>query len=254
MKCESCNSEHDGSYGSGRFCNKKCAHSYCTKYKRSEINIKVSNKLKGTITQKNYNILDCNHYIKCKMCGIEFLHPKWNKNRKYCTIACYFKDKDVMKLNGGVKLNGGRSKCGWYKDIYCGSSYELAWVMYNLDNGISFERNTEGFDYEFDGVRHKYYPDFKIGDEYIEIKGFKREDDDAKWEQFPHKLKILLKTDMKPIIAYASNKYGKNFVNLYEINYKDKKTKKCEMCGKPCKNITCSSECSMKRNSKHNKK
>lgn len=30
MKCEKCNEEHDGSFGSGRFCNVKCANSFST--------------------------------------------------------------------------------------------------------------------------------------------------------------------------------------------------------------------------------
>lgn len=47
MKCENCNKEHDGSYGSGRFCSSKCARGFSTKAKRKEINEKVSKKLKG---------------------------------------------------------------------------------------------------------------------------------------------------------------------------------------------------------------
>lgn len=31
MLCENCNKQHNGSYGSGRFCNKKCARSFSTK-------------------------------------------------------------------------------------------------------------------------------------------------------------------------------------------------------------------------------
>ena len=46
-KCENCNVEHNGTYGSGRFCSSKCARGYSTKEKRVEINIKVSEKLKG---------------------------------------------------------------------------------------------------------------------------------------------------------------------------------------------------------------
>lgn len=47
MKCEYCEQEHDGSYASGRFCNKKCSRGFCTKAKRKEINEKVSKSLKG---------------------------------------------------------------------------------------------------------------------------------------------------------------------------------------------------------------
>lgn len=51
IKCENCNLIHDGKYASGRFCSSKCARGFSTKSKRSEINQKVSEKLKG-ITSK----------------------------------------------------------------------------------------------------------------------------------------------------------------------------------------------------------
>jgi 5-methylcytosine-specific restriction endonuclease McrA len=47
MICEYCNRENDGSYGSGRFCNQKCARGFATKDKRKEINERVSKKLQG---------------------------------------------------------------------------------------------------------------------------------------------------------------------------------------------------------------
>lgn len=47
MKCELCGTEHDGKYGSGRFCSSKCARSFSSKESRAEINKKVSAKLKG---------------------------------------------------------------------------------------------------------------------------------------------------------------------------------------------------------------
>lgn len=47
MICENCNSEHLGEYGSGRFCSAKCARGFSTKSKRNEINLKVSQRMKG---------------------------------------------------------------------------------------------------------------------------------------------------------------------------------------------------------------
>jgi hypothetical protein len=45
--CENCELEHQGNYGSGRFCSSKCARSFSTKNKRLDINKKVSASLKG---------------------------------------------------------------------------------------------------------------------------------------------------------------------------------------------------------------
>lgn len=47
MICEKCGKEHNGSYGSGRFCSASCARSYSTSLNRTEINKKVSNTLKN---------------------------------------------------------------------------------------------------------------------------------------------------------------------------------------------------------------
>ena len=47
MKCENCEEEHDGKYGSGRFCSSKCARSFSTKSKRDEINVKIGLANKG---------------------------------------------------------------------------------------------------------------------------------------------------------------------------------------------------------------
>jgi len=44
--CEKCGKEHNGSYGSGRFCSAYCARSYSTSLNRAEINKKVSNTLR----------------------------------------------------------------------------------------------------------------------------------------------------------------------------------------------------------------
>jgi len=60
MKCEYCNSEHDGSFATGRFCNRSCACGFSTGHNRKEISKKVSNTLKGRKVHKE----DC----KCGFC------------------------------------------------------------------------------------------------------------------------------------------------------------------------------------------
>ena len=47
MFCENCSLQHEGSYGSGRFCSSVCARSFSTKAKREEINQLVRDKLVG---------------------------------------------------------------------------------------------------------------------------------------------------------------------------------------------------------------
>lgn len=59
MQCEFCNNEMSVKYGSGRFCNKKCASAFSTKAKRNEINekVKVSIEIKkqNGFNFKNYD-------------------------------------------------------------------------------------------------------------------------------------------------------------------------------------------------------
>lgn len=62
MRCEHCSNEHDESYGSGRFCNAKCARGFSTSAKREEINAKVSEKLAGRFSER-----------ECKGCGCSFI-------------------------------------------------------------------------------------------------------------------------------------------------------------------------------------
>lgn len=44
MLCENCNNQHDGTFGKGRFCCRKCSAAFSTKSKRAEINEKLRSK------------------------------------------------------------------------------------------------------------------------------------------------------------------------------------------------------------------
>lgn len=54
MKCQHCNEEHNGDYGSGRFCKQKCARSFSTAMRRASINEKVAAKLTGRKLTKEH--------------------------------------------------------------------------------------------------------------------------------------------------------------------------------------------------------
>lgn len=121
-------------------------------------------------------------------------------------------------ISGGKRHGSGRGKKGWYKGYWCDSSWELAYVIYNLQHGIKFERNKQGFEYEYNGRRHKFYPDFILEDEtYVEIKGAMTEQNKVKISSFCDSLIVLDKYRIKPYLDYVKSKYGKNFFDLYEI-------------------------------------
>ena len=121
-------------------------------------------------------------------------------------------------LSGGLRRGAGRGKKGRYKGIWCDSSWELAFVIYNLEHNIIIKRNKDYFEYTYNNEIHKYFPDFIINDEYIEIKGFDTDKVNAKIEQFPKDkvLKVYHKENLKEVFDYVINKYGNDFIKLYE--------------------------------------
>lgn len=120
--------------------------------------------------------------------------------------------------NGGIRKGAGHGKHGWYKGFWCDSSWELAYVIYCLDHNIEIKRNQDSFSYVFNGRERKYYPDFKVGNEYIEIKNYNTPMVEAKINAFPKDkiLKVLYGKDLENIFSYVRSVYGENFIKLYE--------------------------------------
>lgn len=97
MKCENCNNDHNGTYGSGRFCSTKCARGFSTKHKRENINKKVSAKLAGRkLTEEHKKKIEesnnfnrKNKIIKnCLGCGV-VMKCRPSDNRKFCKLSCW---------------------------------------------------------------------------------------------------------------------------------------------------------------------
>lgn len=121
-----------------------------------------------------------------------------------------------MKAHGGLRIGSGRGKKGWYKGYFCDSSWELAWVIYNLDHNIYFSRNTEKFPYEHEGIQRNFIPDFIMEDgSYVEIKGYVTDQVKSKIKFFPHKIEIIDKTKINTYIEYVEKHYGKDYIKLY---------------------------------------
>lgn len=135
-------------------------------------------------------------------------------------------------MAGGYRQGSGRSKSGYYNGIYCGSTYELCWVIYNLDHAIEFTRFSGKL--EKDGVT--YYPDFLLSDgkTIVETKGYeKHEYVDKKTkvaESFGYSVKVLRKEDLQYAFEYVTQKYKtKKYFELYD-GYKPKYKHLCDYC------------------------
>lgn len=125
--------------------------------------------------------------------------------------------KRMKEIGGGYREGSGRGKKGRYKGYWCDSSWELAWVIYHLENNIKFERNWKKFPYEYEGKVHYYIPDFILeSGEYVEIKGYDTDQAKAKIAAFPEKIFLIKNVDMQKYLEYTTAKYGKDFVVLYE--------------------------------------
>ena len=116
---------------------------------------------------------------------------------------------------GGYIKGSGRGKKGWYKGIFCDSSWELAFVIYHLDHNIEIKRCEEIRYYEWENKQRKYIPDFVINNQIYEIKGYKTEQWNAKISSNPE-INVLYENEIKPYIKYVVDKYGKDYINMYE--------------------------------------
>ena len=117
------------------------------------------------------------------------------------------------------RVKHDRNYYGTYKGFECDSSYELAFVIYNIDHNIIFDRNLTSFEYNYENQLHKYFPDFVLADgTFIEVKGRITDKDLAKWQDFPadKSLKILDREAIKPYLDYCISTYGKDFIKLYD--------------------------------------
>ena len=261
--CEKCGKEHDGTYGSGRFCCQSCANTHKhTKQTKEKIQKAIYSYMENLDAKFKRNPLR-HEGIKrtCVICGKEFMAH--SESSKTCSRECggklgaITKIKNHSNLGGGYRENSVRGKSGYYKGIHCHSTYELYWVIYNLDHNISFKRCNKVFDYEYNGKWYKYYPDFELDDDtIIEIKGVHIPTVDIKAQAVidsGYKYKILYDKDLKHCFDYVNEKYSvtnHSVESLYE-QYEGIYTKICPICGKEFKTIhkhtkCCSMSCGAK--------
>ncbi len=218
--CSNCNCNLSYDKRKNKFCSSRCSALSTTKgRKHSE-----STKRKISLSIKNHEPWNKGSGLvinkSCPICKKPF---NAINTSIYCSKKCYIFDQKngnqfCKVASGGIRHGGGRGKSGRYHGIWCDSTYELVWVIYNIDHNIQFERNWEPFSYQWEGKTHKYYPDFKTDESYIEIKGFLRDHDHAKIQQFPLSLKVLFQKDLKLHFNYVYSEYGKNLVSLYDSN------------------------------------
>ena len=207
-KCLRCSKDHDGSFGSGKYCNRGCAnarsHSKETKAKMSFSSKTSEKSLKQHESMRKEKVTKT-----CPQCSSDFKTHVSESFKTYCSKQCYLDDseqKHRISAPGGYRKGSGRGKSGWYSskiagDVFLDSSWELAYAKHLDKNNIEWKRNTIRFDYIRPNGKQSYYiPDFYLvkEDKYIEIKGFKTELDDYKWKSVDN-LTVLFKKELKEL-------------------------------------------------------
>jgi hypothetical protein len=202
-KCNRCSKEHDGTFGSGNYCSISCANSRTfseeSKKKKSKANKNQIPWNKGV----NWGTV----ISKCLHCGGNIEH--WKSTPKKYHAECW------LKVSGGYKKGSGIGKSGWYNGYWCDSSYELAWIIYQLEHNQPFERNKVRYEYQWNGKAKEYIPDFIQNDNIIEIKGYLTEQTKVKLKSVPN-LTVLFRKDLNKEFEYVESKYGKDFTYLYD--------------------------------------
>lgn len=210
-KCENCGLNHCGEYGSGRFCDSKCARGFSTKAKRIEINEKVSKSL--TKDDSLYSRV-------CGYCGREY-KAYLSKKVKFCSSSCSAKfnwcddeyreiltkkikercvtEEGKKRLRDIGRLGGFGTRCITNGGIKCDSKFEKE--CFELIESLNI-----------DFIPHKNIPNSsKISDVYlveedvwIELDGIDREQR-KKWlgdnyDYWLNKLDIYKKENLNLVI------------------------------------------------------
>lgn len=242
--CSICGKEHDGSYGSGKFCSKHCRYVYIGKQTKNHVCNFPKRKGKG-----NWKCPHCGKIFESKLKLIEHKksfhkdYPTWNKGLTKETSNIVAKSSNTLKqkFENGELVSSFKGKHhsnesiqkmmktysknyknmkyrGFYHGFYFEYSYELAFIVYNLEHKIFFKRCEKSFEYisSKDNKKHLYFPDFELEDgTIIEIKGRINEIVFEKLnavKKLGNKIILLTKFELTPHIQYCIEKYGKKYL------------------------------------------
>ena len=140
----------------------------------------------------------------------------WNKGLTVNTDSRVRANRDSLVQTGYRLADEGnpifglkKGKRGLYKGIRCDSRWELAFVIYCMDNGIEIKRYNKYFNYVTpDGINHRYYPDFIINDSIIiEIKGYYDKLSEIKHKQTHEQVVLLRKNQLQEVFDYVTETY-----------------------------------------------
>lgn len=182
-------------------------------------NLKNRGWSKGLTKDTDERVKHTSERLKEEYASGRIVSHQTNKPR---TVTEKQKISQTMKQNplaGGLRQGSGRGKKGWYKGYFCDSTYELVYVIYNLDNNILFKRCQRQYEYSYNGILHKYHPDFELSDgSLVEIKGYHTDEVDVKLSSVTDRnIQVLYEEDLKYAFDWVKQHYTyKELSDLYE--------------------------------------
>ena len=193
-----------------------------------------SQEIKDRMVETNRQRFGVDYYTQTVEAK-EYLKQLWADKRKKAQLSEKVSLSWSHKTTEEIRaIQSKRHKCFKYQDEYFDSSWELAVWIWAKDHNMQIEREPVCIEYEFEGKVHRYFPDFKINDQLVEVKGdfffendklispFDRSKDPLYEVKYKKSLEAGVvywrKLQMEPILNYIEEKYTGDFLNLFEIN------------------------------------
>ena len=198
----------------------------------SEVQQNFSKEKKTEISEKK-RVAQINYWSDLDDSSREYLRKK---NKESHLTENY--------LNRRLEIQKSRTKEYWkeirskshhsyfYEGLDFDSSWELAVWIYAKDHSLDIEREPIMFEYEVNGKVKKYFPDFKLNEDLIEVKGdhfFKNGKMICPFDEslndiyeakhqcgLKNKVKFWTSKEMQDILKYVEDKYTKDYLELFK--------------------------------------
>lgn len=179
--------------------NSKKQHEIRCKNNPSRIIVKPSYGMLGKKGANQYTYGSATSHETREKLSIASKKQIWNDERrkKHSEVMKEASRKYPESYSSG---NRGRTKQIIVDGIKLQGQWEVDFYLWAKSQGLNPIRSNKTFEYEWNGTR-TYHPDFYIAslDLYVEVKGYQTDRDNAKWSQFPEKLRIIKKEEIKQI-------------------------------------------------------
>lgn len=205
-----------------KFCSKECknANSLRNHERLCKLNptrqilksnfIEYNKKVKNGELQKEYT----NQYAKAKLLGKEWVCSEDTRHK----LSRHFRgkkhkpetiEKIKVAMRTAVRRNpdsytasnvSGRTPIIIYNGVKLKGSWEVTVAKWLDAQNVRWQPITQGIEYGWNNAIHLYYPDFYLPeiDYYVEVKGYERPRDRAKWKCV-EKLIVIKHEEIKKI-------------------------------------------------------